>query len=150
MGEENRQKVEEMSEKPPSRGRPADHSWGIGDLFSNRPFIISALYICTYFTGISCFVGVVLAYVFADAQAEDWEQSHYTYLIRTFWLLVVGCLLCVAIGLTLTALEFEVIGLALGLLSMLGLFVVTAVRTVFSMLNSARKKPMPRPRTFWI
>lgn len=47
--------------------------------------IIYVLYLCTVFIPPLCIIGVVFAYVFEN-DATDYLKSHYTYLIRTFWI----------------------------------------------------------------
>ena len=61
------------------------------------------LYLSALALGITGVVGVVLAYVWRSEQPDGWEASHYTYLIRGFWLWLAGCvvgilLLVVVIG----------------------------------------------------
>lgn len=52
-----------------------------------RPAIVGLLYLLNIFLGFSVFVGLVLAYVWRrDAETQEWERTHYTYLIRTFWI----------------------------------------------------------------
>jgi uncharacterized membrane protein len=60
--------------------------------------------------GLTHVIGLVMAYVARDA-APPWLQTHYTYLIRTFWMgllyFVVALVLCVAlIGIPLLAVAF--------------------------------------------
>ena len=57
----------------------------------NRPTIVAMLYLSALALGITGVVGVVLAYVWRSEQPDGWEASHYTYLIRGFWLWLAGC-----------------------------------------------------------
>ena len=52
----------------------------------NQPTIISLLFLGSYFTGFSGLVGIVLAHVWQGDNSEEWAASHFTYLIRTFWI----------------------------------------------------------------
>ncbi len=52
-----------------------------------RPTIIAMLYIANFMLGFSVLVGVVLAYVWrSEAKTQEWEKTHFTYHIRTFWM----------------------------------------------------------------
>ena len=52
-----------------------------------RPTIVAGLYLANIVLGFSVFVGLVLAYVWRnDAESQEWERTHFTYLIRTFWI----------------------------------------------------------------
>lgn len=52
----------------------------------NRPTIIALLYLGSFVTGVSAIVGLVLAYVWQGEPHDAWMDSHYRYLIRTFWM----------------------------------------------------------------
>ncbi len=60
---------------------------------TTTPRIIYALYLAGIIIPFVSIIGVVMAYVNKD-DAPEWLQSHYQFLIRTFW---IG-LLYVAIG----------------------------------------------------
>jgi uncharacterized membrane protein len=51
------------------------------------PTWIYVLYLIALFTALPVLVGVIVAYVSKD-KAEEPEESHYRYLIRTFWISV--------------------------------------------------------------
>ena len=51
----------------------------------NQPTIISLLYLASFILGVTVIVGVVLAYVWKGEAHAGWEESHYQYLINTFW-----------------------------------------------------------------
>lgn len=105
----------------------------------NRPTIIALLYIGSFITGISGIVGLVLAYVWKGEPSEPWEATHYTYLIRTFWLGV----LAVFIGvLTL------IIGIGFLILAVVGIWML--VRTILSLVNAQKRAPMPDPNSWLI
>ena len=72
-----------MTETPPRLPTPEERRWDAGDLLANRPFILCALYLCTYVFGVTFIIGVVLAYVFREGRAKEWELSHFTYLSRS-------------------------------------------------------------------
>ena len=47
--------------------------------------LIYILYLVGFVIGVSAVVGVVFAHV-NRGQSDDWIETHYTYLIRTFWI----------------------------------------------------------------
>lgn len=55
----------------------------------NRSTIISLLYIASFLAGVTSIIGVVLAYMWNGEAHESWEDSHYRYHIRTFWIGIV-------------------------------------------------------------
>ena len=127
-----------------------------------RPVIVALLYLLNIFVGFSVFVGLVLAYVWrGEAETQAWEKTHYTYLIRTFW---IG--LAVFVG-TFVLLIGSMVGLAfdqagqsdppepgffLGFFGVIGVWLASAVwfciRCVLSLVKAGECKPMPRPRTW--
>jgi len=56
------------------------------DFEMNRPTIIALLYIGSFLAGITTIIGVILCYVWKGEAHEPWEDSHYAYHIRTFWI----------------------------------------------------------------
>jgi uncharacterized membrane protein len=58
------------------------------------PAICYALYLLAFATGITAVIGLIIAYV-QRSTAGPVMQSHYTFLIRTFW---IGLLLAVVGG----------------------------------------------------
>ena len=56
------------------------------DFDMNRPTIISLLYVASFLAGITAIIGVILAYVWKGEAHAGWEDSHYRYHIRTFWI----------------------------------------------------------------
>ena len=142
-----------MTETPPRLPTPEERRWDAGDLLANRPFIICALYLCTYVFGVTFIIGVVLAYVFREGQAEEWELSHFTYLIRTFWIMALTLILWAGLAVA----TFMNLGEGLGWLVtifvglfVLLVFILTLARIIHAMLNSVRGKAMPRPRTLFV
>ena len=113
----------------------------------NRPLVISLLYCATFFTGITGLIGVVLAYLFRDAAQEEWEVSHYPYLIRTFWIFILSVSLVIAAAIMMMG-DVRLGGLLLipaGVLVLL-----SGVRAVMSLINAALEKPMPSPKSWLI
>lgn len=105
----------------------------------NRPTIVGLLYLASCITGITAIIGVVLAYVWKGEAHQPWEETHYTYLIRTFWIGVAGSVLGV-----LTLL------IGVGFLILLGIGVWALVRTVLSLVSAQKREPMKDPATLFI
>ncbi len=108
-----------------------------GDGFdANRPTIIGLLYLASFVTGVTGLVGIVLAHVWQGEDQEPWMKSHYTYLIRTFW---IGFAASVVAGLLTVVL--------IGFLILPIIAVWVGVRSVMSLVKAQRREPMPDPET---
>ena len=129
------------------------------ETLANRPFVVGALFLGTYFVPFLVLIGLALAYYFRRSPEEDWEQTHYSYLIRTFWigflsaalvflLSALGLLIWQQIGgnwdgdLVFFSVFFPLV------IVMIPLLVFCGVRVVLSLMRSAAHKPMPRPETW--
>lgn len=88
--------------------------------------------------GVTHVIGLIMAYVARD-RAPDWLRSHYTYLIRTFWM---GLLYFLAAGLLCVLL----IGFAL----LPVVFLWFVVRCAVGLMRLMRNEAMPRPETWTI
>lgn len=95
------------------------------------------LYLLSLLTGITALIGLVVAYALRG-QAPEWEQSHYQFLIRTFW---IGLLYSV-IGMLLTV-------VLIGFLVLLFVAVWMIVRCIKGLQLAARQEPIPDPQTWW-
>jgi uncharacterized membrane protein len=102
----------------------------------NQPTIISLCYLASFVTGITGLVGIVLAHVWQGENRENWAASHFTYLIRTFW---IGLLAFFVASL----LSFILIGFLLFPL----IAVWIGIRSVLSLLKAQKQEPMPDPQT---
>ena len=117
----------------PSRDRSAP----VAGFSFNRPTIVSLLYLASCVLMVSGLVGLVLAYVWRGEPHEEWESSHYTYLIRTFWLGLVGALVSIVLMLVL-----------IGFLLIFAVGIWVIVRCVLSLVNAQKQQPMPNPETW--
>lgn len=117
-------------------GQPSQPQQAGGFEF-NRPTIVSLLYLGSFFFGITALVGVVLAYVWRGEAHADWESSHYRYLIRTFWLGLLGGILGALLMVVLV-----------GFLLIAAVLVLVIVRSVLSLVNAQKRQPMPDPDTW--
>lgn len=103
----------------------------------NRPTIISLLYLSSFLLGITGIVGLVLGYVWRGEAHEPWEDSHYQYLINTFWL-----------GLAGSIIGFILMIVLIGIFVLLGVMALTVVRCVLSIVKAQKREPMPNPGTW--
>lgn len=115
---------------------PAQSSSGGNSASPNKPTIISGLYLASFVFGITGIVGLVLGYVWRDEVRGTWEESHLTYLIRTFW-----------IGFVLTILSFPLMFVLVGFLLLPAAMVQLVVRSIFSLMRAQKQEPMPDPET---
>ena len=120
----------EESNKPATTnsGPPANNGFDF-----NQPTIISLLYLGSFVTGFSGLVGIVLAHVWQGDNKEDWAASHFTYLVRTFW---IGLIASVILAVT-------IIGLVVIWLP----FIWVGVRSVMSLIKAQKQEAMPDPNT---
>jgi len=102
----------------------------------NQPTIISLLYLGSFITGVSGLVGIVLAHVWQGENQDNWAASHFTYLIRTFWIGFIASIIA-------AVLTFVLIGLIL--LPLIAIWV--GVRSVMSLIKAQKQEPMPDPAT---
>ena len=103
----------------------------------NRPTIVAMLYLSALALGITGVVGVVLAYVWRSEQPDGWEASHYTYLIRGFWLWLAGCV----VGILLLV-------VVIGVFILLAAFALIVIRAILSIIRAQNREPMPNPETW--
>jgi uncharacterized membrane protein len=103
----------------------------------NRPTIISLLYLAGFVLMITGLIGVILAFVWKGEPHEAWEDSHYQYLINTFWIGLIGSI----IGAVLTV-------ILIGVLILLAVAALVIVRSVLSLIKAQKREPMPNPGTW--
>lgn len=121
---------------PPAQPGAPPPATPIGSFDFNRPTIIGLLYAGSLLTGVSGLIGLVLAYVWKNEPHELWEATHYTYLIRTFWYGLAGCVLAM--------LTFII---AIGFVILTITCIWMLVRTVLSLVKAQQRAAMPDPQT---
>ncbi len=141
-----------MDETPPATG-----------VTLYRPTIVGLLYLLNIFLGFSVFVGVVLAYIWrGEPETQDWEKTHYTYLIRTFWVglvLVLGTFVLFFASVFGVALNAEAgggephaAGFVAGMFGWIAVWMLAAIwfcaRTILSLVKAGKRQPMPNPGTW--
>ena len=95
-------------------------------------------YICyaaAVVVGVSGIVGVVIAYIQRPQDAGTWNESHDTWLIRTFWLWLAGA----AIGWILVP------AFGLGILVLIAVYIWYIVRLVKGWMAYDKKQPIAKP-----
>ncbi|HEY2751049.1 hypothetical protein [Phenylobacterium sp.] len=116
------------------------------------PAVTYALYLLAFATGFTAIIGVIVAYANQGAAGPQ-MRSHYTFLIRTFWIGLVWCLIA---GMTLGVgipLSFILIGIPLLILAkvMFGLGAVWyGLRCIVGVIYLAQEEPYPRPHSLII
>ncbi|MEQ1497285.1 MAG: DUF4870 domain-containing protein [Novosphingobium sp.] len=103
----------------------------------NHPTIISLLYLSSFLLGITAIIGVVLAFVWRGETHEAWEDSHYQYLINTFWIGLIGSIV-----------GFILLFVLIGVFVLLGVMALMIVRCVLSLVRAQKREPMPNPATW--
>lgn len=114
------------------------------------PIVIYVLYLLAIPTALLAPVlGVVLAYANRD-RASPAAQSHYEFLIRTFWLglvlLIVGAGIC-TVGAILTVVLIGIPILIVGGLMLACGKLWYVVRCILGIVHAARHDPYPRPES---
>ncbi len=105
--------------------------------FSALTGVLSSAFILTAFlTGWPSIIGVVLSYVKRSEVVDTYLQSHFDWLIRTFWYALFWLIISILIALT-----FFGIPIAFLMVVITGLWVM--YRIVRGVLNLLDKKPMP-------
>lgn len=102
----------------------------------NQPTIIALCYLGSFVTGFSGLVGIVLAHVWQGDNDAEWAASHFTYLIRTFWIGLIGFIIAGVLSIVL-----------IGLLLMPLIAIWVGVRSVMSLIKAQKQEPMPDPQT---
>lgn len=158
--------TERQGTTPPPE--PAPDATGDTAVTMQRPVIIAILYLLNFVLGFSVLVGVILAYVWrAEARTQEWEKTHYTYLIRTFWIgfaIFVGTVFlwfATVFGTVFANMEHAAetgqqvaapMAMFGSMFGMMALFLLSAawfaVRCILSLVKAGDRQPMPRPKTW--
>jgi uncharacterized membrane protein len=111
------------------------------------PAVVYGLYIIGLTHGITTVIGLIIAYACRDNVGPR-MGSHYTWLIRTFWITlgamaVGGLMVLVGIPLSLVLVGIPIV--MLGGLLIGAAWVYCAVRMVIGIVYLARDEEIPRP-----
>ncbi|MCR5858498.1 DUF4870 domain-containing protein [Mesorhizobium sp. J428] len=100
--------------------------------------IVYFLYIAGMFIPILPLVGLIMAYI-NRGKAGGWVDTHYTYLIRTFW-----------IGLLYGAIAVILMMLLIGFLLLVAVAVWIIVRCIVGLQAAGRGEPVKNPESWLI
>lgn len=99
--------------------------------------VVYVLYLVSLVIGVGLIVGVVIAYI-NRGKAGGWVETHYTYLIRTFW-----------IGLLYAVISILLMFLIVGFLTALATGIWFIARCVIGLQAVGRGEPVKNPEA-WI
>lgn len=100
------------------------------------PRVTYILYALAVVTGVPMLIGLILAYV-VRGEAPAWLQTHYTFMIRTFWY-----------GLALIGIGILTFILGVGMFLLWILPVWYIVRIVRGWMLLENQKPIPNPESW--
>ena len=100
--------------------------------------LIYILYFLAFVVGITAIIGVILAYV-NRGKAGSYVESHYTWLIRTFW-----------IGILFSVISFVLSIVFIGFLLAVATVIWVVIRLVKGLQALGRGEPIADPQTWWI
>ena len=103
------------------------------------PRVTYGMYALSVVSGFPMIIGLIVAYV-ARSEAPHWLQTHYTFMIRTFWYFIV-------LAVVFTGLAALTLFLAWPLLmGILALWV--AIRVIRGWMLLEDRKPVPNPESW--
>jgi len=111
------------------------------------PAICYALYFIGLTHGITTIIGLIIAYASRD-QAGPKMYSHYTWLIRTFWITLAGFALgalLLMVGIPLAIILIGIPAVVAGGVLMGAAWIYCVVRLVLGVLYLSRDEEYPRP-----
>lgn len=117
---------------------PTPRSSGWMDPGQSNVQLIYVSYLVGFVVGITTLIGIVLAYI-NRGKAGGWVETHYTWLIRTFW---IGMLY----GFISILLMFVLIGFVTGLATA----VWVIVRVVIGLQAASRGEPIKNPQRWML
>jgi uncharacterized membrane protein len=116
------------------------------------PAVVYGLYILGLFHGLTLFIGLIMAYVLRSG-AGPVMASHYTYVIRTFWVSLIWAMIGAAVALVSFPFAFILIGIPFvwAGVTICGLAWLWAlVRCIVGVVRLADSRPIARPESFGI
>ncbi len=100
--------------------------------------VIYVLYLVSFiFGGLTALIGLVVAYI-NRGKSEAWMETHYTWLIRTFWIGLLYAFVCMLLAFVL-----------IGFLLMLAVAVWIIIRCVVGLQALGRGEPIANPQS-WV
>lgn len=116
------------------------------------PAVVYGLYLLGLTHGLTILIGLIIAYVSRD-RAGPRARTHYTFLIRTFWLSIVWFVVGVALivwGGIFSVILIGVPFFALGWLICGAVWLWFLVRCVVGVIYLARDEAYPRPNAWLV
>jgi len=114
------------------------------------PAVVYALYILGLFHGLTLLIGLIMAYVMRGG-AGPVMHTHYTYVIRTFWVSLIWMIIGGAIMLVSLPFTFILIGIpfmwAGGVVCFLA-WLWALVRCIVGVVRLADGRPVERPMSY--
>lgn len=116
------------------------------------PVVSYVLYLLTFASGFTVFIGLIIAYA-NRATAGPKMESHYTFLIRTFWVglgifLALGVLIAISAIMSLVLIGIPFLMLFLALWGAVGVWF--AVRCIVGLVYLSQGEAYPRPYSWLI
>ena len=105
---------------------------------SNNALVIYILYLAGLVIGVTGIVGIVLAYI-NRGKAGGFVESHYTFLIRTFW-----------IGLLYALISAVLMFVIIGFLLMFAAAVWFIARCILGLQALQRGEPVKNPESWFL
>jgi uncharacterized membrane protein len=125
------------------------------DLLNDKTYVVGlyVLYLLGFFTGfVTTVIGLIMAYALKGG-AGPRAYSHYVFLIRTFWLSAVLCLIgAIVLGVG-ALLSMILIGIPIVVLAGIGCCILPiwfAVRCVIGLIAALDDRPYERQRAWSI
>lgn len=100
--------------------------------------IIYILYLVGFVIGVTAIIGLVIAYI-NRGKAGGWIETHYTWLIRTFWIALLG-------GVVSLLLMIVGIGFLLGI----AMAIWVIVRCIVGLQAVSRGEPIRNPESWML
>lgn len=100
--------------------------------------IVYGLYALSFLVGPAAIAGLIVAYL-VRADAPAWLQTHYTYLIRTFWISLVYFVIA------LTSILIFVAPVLL-----MAVVIWFLVRVVLGWMKMEKGEPIANPQSWWL
>lgn len=101
--------------------------------------LVYVLYLASVIVGITMLIGLIMAYLNRGKTVGTWVESHYTYLIRTFW-----------IGLLYALISALLMIVVVGFLLIFVVLIWGVVRCIKGLQLAASGQPVPRPESWTI
>ena len=100
--------------------------------------VIYVLYLAGFVIGVSTLIGLVLAYI-NRGKAGGWVETHYTWLIRTFWIAVLGAFVSLLLMIV-----------AIGFLLAVAVAIWVIVRCIVGLQAVSRGEPIKNPESWML